>query len=95
MLLTMWFNIAVNIILHIILAVNIIPKIILKVISLIIDITIEIADGMRAGLDILRTMMGSIDNHVSGVNYLVMQAIKSVMVNRDRSTSTLIDQALE
>ena len=51
------FNIAVIIILHIILAVNIITKILLKVIALIIDITIEIADGMGAGLDILRIMM--------------------------------------
>ena len=84
-----------NIILHIILAVNIIPKILLKVITLIIDITIEIADGMRAGLDILKFIIGTLDNHVSGISYVVTRATKSAMVNRDKSTSTLIDQALE
>ena len=84
-----------NIILHIILAVNIIPKILLKVITLIIDITIGIADGMRAGLDILGIMMGTLDNHVFCISYMVTQAIKSAMLNRDKSTSTLIDQALE
>ena len=60
-----------------------------------IDITIKIPDGMRAALDILRTLMGTIDNHVSGISYVVTQAIKSAIANRDRSTSTLIDQALE
>ena len=75
--------------------VNLIPKILLKIITLSLDITREIADGIGAALDSLRTLVGTIDNHVSGISYVVTQGIKSLMVNRDRSTSKLIDQALQ
>ena len=70
-------------------------SILLKNITISIDITIEIANGIRVALDILRTLVGTIDNHVSGISYVVTQGTKSVMVNRDRSVSTLIDQALQ
>ena len=88
-------NMAVNIILNIVLAINIIPKTVLRIATLATDISIECIDGVRAGLDILRIMMGTLENHSSRISYVITQAIKSATIARDRSTSTLLDQALE
>ena len=54
-------NMAVKILLHIVLAININPKTILRIATLVTDITIECKDGVRASLDILRIMLGTLE----------------------------------
>ena len=42
-----------------------------------------------------KTMLGTLENHCTGPNYVLIQTIKSAMIARDRSTSVMLDQVLE
>ena len=91
----MFLNISVNIILHLMLVINIVPRVILKITILTIDPVIEIAEGVRAVLDVMKTLVGSFDSYVSHITYVMTLAINGAMVARDRYTSKIIDQALQ
>ena len=77
------------------LVINIVPMVILKITILTIDLVIEIAEGIRAVLVVMKTLVGSIDSYVSDITYVRTHGIKGVMVARDRCTSKIIDQALQ
>ena len=87
----MLINMSVNVFLQIMLIINIIPRVLLKTTILTLDLVIEIVEGVRAVLDVMKTLVGAVDSYASDITYMITLSIKGA---RDKCNAKIIDQAV-
>ena len=76
-------------------ALSIIPKLILRTAILCTDISLECMEYIKRNLELLKCLIEILESNYVDLNYVLTQAMTSVIITLDKSTNKVLNQVLE